>query len=327
MPSLTELDAPPPETPLERLAREAKELYDSGVDFRIERGEVQLGSMEHDREVVIDSGKTCHRFAIVSDTHAGSHFAQESALRHFCRYAAERGKHPETGERIKPVDFLLHPGDLTQGSDRMHRDQPYQIHVHGADQQLDYAIRTLPAVGIPWYVIGGNHDDSFLDVNVARRICSARDDLIYQGRSAVYLTIGNMKVYMMHPSGGKAYADSYRPQKIAEALPLDKRVNLLVMGHWHGYDVGQSHGITRIQAPCFQAQYPWLAAKALFPIIGGLIVEVWMTDDGSVARIRHELVRYRPREDDWDHRISDAVVEQWTAEAIAASNRWAPGGR
>ena len=146
---------PEPKTDMAQLAELAAKAYAEGHDFRIERGQLQLGSVEHDREVVIDSGKTCHRFAIVSDTHAGSYFAQESALRHFVRYATGRGKHPDTGERIKPVDFIVHPGDLTQGADKMHRDQPFQIHVHGADQQIDYAARTLPEAGVPWYVIGG----------------------------------------------------------------------------------------------------------------------------------------------------------------------------
>ncbi len=301
---------------LDRLGELAAKAYADGHDFRVEHGQLLLGSMEHDQEVVIDSGKTCHRFAVVSDTHAGSHFAQESALRHFVRYAADRGKHPDTGERIKPVDFILHPGDLTQGSDPMHRDQPYQVHVHGADQQIEYAARTLPQVGIPWRVIGGNHDDSFHDINVARRICSSRDDLVYLGRTATYLTVGNMKLYVMHPSGGKAYADSYRPQRIAENLPHTPPVNILVCGHWHGYDVGKTHGIVRVSAPSFQADYPWLTAKGIHSLVGGIIMEVWMTDSGEVGRVRHEVVCYQPREDDWDHKISREVVEQWSSRGV-----------
>jgi hypothetical protein len=70
--------------------------------------------------------------------------------------------------------------------------------------------------------------------------------------------------------------------------------------------------------PCFQSQYGWLASGALHPAIGGIILDVWLTDEGGVGRIRHEFVRFQAQSDDWDHEASRAVVQTWSSRGVAA---------
>jgi predicted phosphodiesterase len=290
----------------------AAKVHAKGVDYRIEDGRLLPTTVPQERphSIKIDLGKEHIRLGIASDTHGGSHFEQLSALRRFYQYGDER-----------EVDLFINGGDLTQGSDRMHPDQPFQIHVHGAEQQVGYVVGTYPHSerGAKTVVLSGNHDDSFLKdggLNVVRMITSARDDMTYLGQTAAYLTVGGLKIYVIHPRGGKPYADSYRLQRVAESLPISKQVNLMLMGHLHAYCVDQVHGITSLLLPCFQSQYGWLASGGLHPAIGGIIADIWLTDNGEVARIGHEFVRFQAIDDDWDHEVSQAVAKGWTPTGL-----------
>jgi predicted phosphodiesterase len=213
-----------------RLAEAAAAVHAKGIDVRLEHGEIvtETHPVDRDRTVSLDIGKDHIRLGVVADTHGGSHYEQLSALRTFYRYADDEG-----------VDAFVHVGDWTQGSDKMHLDQPYQVHTHGADQQVDYVARTYPRSsrpGVLTYGISGNHDDSFLKdggVNVLRRIAEHRDDIAYVGQTAAYLTFGRLNLYAVHPRKGAAYAKSYHLQKFAEALPIGRLIHLLLMGHVH----------------------------------------------------------------------------------------------
>ena len=299
---------------LSELEELAGRLRKRGVAYRIADGSVEIETRptEQERTARLDLGSRRIRLGIVSDTHGGSHFEQLSGLRRFYEYA----------DRVK-VDAFIHVGDWVQGSDKMHLDQPYQVHVHGADQQVTYVSVTYPRSSRPevlTYGITGNHDDSFLKdggVNILRRLSTMRDDIVYLGQTAAYFSIGPLNMYLIHPKGGASYAKSYRTQRFAEALPISRSVHMLLMGHLHSYNAGEEHGMMTMLLPCFQSRYGWLASGGLHPCLGGLIVDVWMTKAGEVARLRHERVRFQEVADDWDHAASRAAVETWTDQGRA----------
>lgn len=291
-------------------------LHATGIDFRVVDGKVQI--LQHSEEQAdafrFDIGQEHIRLGVVSDTHGGSHYEQQSALKAFYAYADGTGPHPSDGSDVgQPVDAFLHCGDWTQGADKMHLDQPYQVHAHGADQQGEYVVQTYPRSvrpGVKTFGIGGNHDDSFLKdggVNIVRRIAAKREDIEYLGSPSRYFSVGSANMYLIHPRGGMPYAKSYRLQKINEQLPVGRQIVLNLMGHLHSYALTQDHGVTGIMVPCFQSQYGWMASGGLHPEIGGIILDIWLRDDGGVGRIRHELVRFERRERDWDHAVSHEV--------------------
>lgn len=297
---------------LVELERLSSELYGSGVDFRVENGKVIQAPQdrERDRENVLELAKTHMRFGIVSDTHGGSKFEQLTALRQFYRAADEA-----------EVDAFIHAGDATQGSDRMHLGMEHEVHAHGSDAQVSYVVNTYPKSqrGAKTLIISGNHDASFLKdggANVVRQIVSARPDMVYLGQDAAYLTIGSLRAYVVHPDGGGAYAKSYKGQKFSESLPVDKDVRLLLLGHYHNYVSFMQRETAVFQLPCFQSQYSWLARKGLHPDIGGIILDLWLDDDGRLARISHEVVRFPALEDDWDHEVSASVNRGWSSKGL-----------
>jgi predicted phosphodiesterase len=289
----------------------AARLHAKGVDFTVEHGRVVRKAADKDRETVIDIGSQHVRLGVVSDTHFGSKYEQLTALRHFYRYADEQG-----------VQAFVHAGDLTQGPDRMHRGMELEVHAHGAEAQVAYTVALYPtSAQARTYVVTGNHDGSFLKdngTNVVRQVTHHRPDLVYLGQDAAYLTIGGLRIYVMHPNGPGAYAKSYKLQKLTATIPVERDVSLFLMGHYHNFGMTKERTTLAVMLPCFQSQYPWLATKGLHPDVGGIILDVWLDDAGRPARVSHELVSYQPVVDDWDHEVSNAVARGWTPGETAA---------
>ena len=235
----------------------------------------------------------------MSDPHLGSKYEQLSALKDFYHQASDRGVHR-----------FLNAGDMMQGIYK-NRQMSQAIHAHGADAQTEYAALVYPRGEDDQETdaISGNHDFTFYrdsGVNVVRALSAKRSDIVYRGMDAAYLTIDGIRLYIAHPDGGGAYAKSYKPQKFTEAIPRGKGVQIVGIGHYHTWGTFEWQSVIALMLPCFQGQYPWLIRKGLYPTIGGVILEVWH-DGANINRVRHELIHYPERENDWDHEASRAV--------------------
>lgn len=240
-------------------------------------------------EVVIPEvkDKDVFTFAVASDWHLCSRFQQLTHLRSFYRYAKKR-----------KAAFMLMPGDIVEGSHKMHRDAAFYQFVHGADAQIDYAIKHAPD-DLKTYCINGNHDYSHFNdagVSVGKRVAAARDNIEFIGDLGASVHLGPLTAYLWHPMGGASYARSYKIQKWVEQRPPEHRPDLLFGGHIHilGH-VPNYSGVEAFLVGCFQAQTPFINRLALTPNVGGLILEVATNDKGRIHRIRTEWVHFN----DW----------------------------
>jgi hypothetical protein len=145
----------------------AEELQRRGYRVNLEKrtgeGEVTIPEVRD---------KTRFRFAVASDWHLCSRFQQLTHLRTFFKYA-----------KRQRCEFVLMPGDIVEGSHKMHRDAAYYQFVHGADAQIDYAIQNCPD-NLKIYGITGNHDYSHFNdagVNVGKRVAAAVDNFEFIG--------------------------------------------------------------------------------------------------------------------------------------------------
>lgn len=225
-----------------------------------------------------------YRFAVISCTQIGSKYQQMTHLHTFYQICKRRG-----------VDTVLHCGDLVDG-ERVYRGHEYSLFLHGADAQADYTVENYPRVkGIKTLVIMGNHDEAFWvngGTNVVKDICSRRDDMEYLGDYLAYVNIGSIKVALMHGSGGVAYSRSYKLQKIVEQLAPESKPHMLFVGHWHVQcHVPAYRNVEAFMMGCFQSQTPYLTRGALFPNIGGLIVEV-VADETGMKSIKSEWIPF-----------------------------------
>jgi predicted phosphodiesterase len=233
-----------------------------------------------------------YRFGVLSCSHLGSKYQQLSHLYTFYKLCKRR--------RIAEV---LHCGDLVDG-EKMYRGQEYELFLHGADAQTQYAVDNYPKFkGIKTRVIMGNHDESFWKhsgFNVVEAVCRERDDMEYLGDYLAYMKVDGLDVAIMHGSGGVAYARSYKLQKIIEQMSPEKKPHMLFVGHWHIVNhLPAYRNVEGFSMGAFQAQTPYLVRKGLTPNIGGILVEI-RVDDSGILSVKTEWVPfYVPKKNDF----------------------------
>lgn len=214
------------------------------------------------------------QIGVVSDTHLGSCYQQLTFLKHFYKECQKLG-----------ITKILHAGDMIEGNGKLYRGQMYEMFLHGASNQLRYIIKNYPKYeGVETYVIGGSHDYSFYKesgYDILEEISKKRKDIKYLGMFGAYLNIGQLKFYLMHGSGGVAYARSYKLQKIIEQLAPEAKPHILLLGHYHTpCHLPMYRNVEGFQLGCFQSQTPYLRSKAQYPAIGGIILTVHQDEKG-----------------------------------------------
>lgn len=234
-----------------------------------------------------------HRIGMVSDTHLCSHKQQLTHLKDFYKKCADVG-----------VKKVYHSGDMFAGDGKVYRGQEFEIFIAGFDSALEYGVEHYPSEpGITTYFITGNHDLSWYQrggADIGHALAGARRDMEYLGQAGAYINLtDDVKLYLHHPKGGKAYALSYKVQKFIENLTPEERPRILASGHLHSRLYIDYLDVKAFMVPCFEAQTTYLKALGLHPVIGGWILELEV--NGSlIPRITLNDIDYaEPLEKDW----------------------------
>jgi predicted phosphodiesterase len=206
------------------------------------------------------------RFGFVSDTHIGSTRQQITYLCEDYKRFADAG-----------ITTVLHLGDVLAGVG-VYRGQSSDLFLHRYDDQIEYALERYPKIdGITTIAIGGNHDLAGLRSNGTdplKRIAKERPDIRYLGPYSAWLTLGALRIYLLHPDGGPSYAKSYRLQKLAESFTGGEKPHVAMVGHWHGRNYLDERNIHLFLTGCYEAQTDYERRKILSPVIGGGIIEI-----------------------------------------------------
>lgn len=238
------------------------------------------------------------RFGICSDKHLGSKFAQISYQKRFYQECEKEG-----------VDFMIDAGDTTDGNGRHYTGQIFEMHIVGADELCDFTIKNYPKIKdrhgkiCKTYGIAGYHD---LDLwkyegyDLLKRLSEKRGDYIYLGHASAVLEWRGRKIQIVHPSGGTAYAISYRLQKMVESFAPETKPHILIVGHYHKAEfIPLLRNVFTFAAGCYQAQTPFAIRKSLNFMYGGWIVEFGV-DRTSITHMKAEFLPfYRPIENDY----------------------------
>ncbi len=243
------------------------------------------------------------KLGVISDTHFGSKFQQPTLLKEHLNYM-----------RTQEVDAILHGGDITDGAVSMHPGFEYELWAHGADAQVEYACEVMipeaDKMKVPWYFIGGNHDNSHFKAagtDVADRICRESKWFNYlspgQGNSRNsigYVEFGNLMVQVSHPHKGSSYALSYTGQKWIEQLSSANKPHLALQGNFHKSLWMEYRNVSYFMLPAFQAQTAWMAAKGIANVCGSVIIDVGTDPHGMAPSIIPQfLIERAPNENDW----------------------------
>lgn len=246
---------------------------------------VVIQNQEPDEHDNVWNGDRVIKFAIMGDTQMGSKYAQLTFLHNFYDICEEEG--------IKDV---YHVGDITDGL-KMRTGHEYELYDVSADEMVMDVVNNYPKRdGIITHFITGNHDASIykqVGYDIGNAIAGQRPDMEYLGRDcAVVKLTPNCKLELRHPWDGTAYAISYKPQKMIEAMESDSKPNILAVGHYHKCEYLFYRNIHCIQTGCFQSQTPFTRGKGISIALGGWIVTIHVDKDGTITRMIPEFIPY-----------------------------------
>ncbi len=200
----------------------------------------------------------------MSDTHLGSVHEQSTALRRFYKMASDAG-----------CEFAIHAGDLTDGG-QMRRGHEYECHVNGIDNLIEYVVDNYPS-DIPTYVLGGNHDESFMrlaGLDVLSQISKERSDLRYLGLHQATLSMDGRKIAVFHGAGVGATSNRLI-RTYSESCKSGPPPDLVINGHLHSVCIIPFYGENDsmlIQAGCFKGTGDYERRLMLKPQIVGIIL-------------------------------------------------------
>ena len=243
-------------------------------------------------------------FALISDTHAASRAEQPTALRDFAKVAQE-----EYG-----CNIAIHTGDAVAGM-KVYYGQENDVYCSRGMDQAEAAANNLPTGFDKIYLLGGNHDYSFYKLSgldVRNEIVSkGRNDIVILPFDAYNLSLtDDIDVRLWHPSGGPAYAISYKGQKYAEQLAGHELFEIVtgekpkpsimavLVGHFHKTFAFRQGPISILGGGCFEGANSLSLRKGWTPEICGVIVKCKVID-GFLHRLHTIRIDYREIENDW----------------------------
>lgn len=258
-------------------------------------------------------------FGVMSDTHFGSKSCQITAMNEFAEIMKKKG-----------VKHIFCPGDLVAGFD-VYPGQVHDVYALSAQEQEESTLVNLPK-GFDWYVLGGNHDYSFIKrgggYNIISVIASKRSDVHYIGFDEANIPIlTNVDVKLFHPSGGVPYSISYRLQKSMEQITMSElqsivrdvkdkpTVRFVLAGHLHIQMQAMFGSIWGAQCGTFEGQTNYLKRKGLVPCIGGWIVKANLGNNGLLKNFESKFYIFDEIEDDWKN-YKHTIPEQKITKPI-----------
>ena len=246
---------------------------------------VVVRNVEPSKHVRVWDGTTEIKFAVIGDTHFGSKYTQFQHLNDFYDICEAEG-----------IVDVYHVGDLTDGL-KMRPGHEYELYVTAADEMVDDVVEKYPKRnGMVTYFITGNHDASIykhVGYDIGKAIEQRRDDMFYLGRDCAVINLtANCTLELRHPWDATAYALSYKPQKMIEAMESDSKPNILAIGHYHKAEYLFYRNVHAIQTGCFQGQTPFTRGKGISVNLGGWIITIKVTTDGTIKSISPQFIPY-----------------------------------
>ena len=245
------------------------------------------------------------RFGVASDLHFGSKACQLTALHQFVEEC-----------KAQDIHDILVPGDVFAGYN-VYPGQVLDQYAIGSEAQESSAIINLPS-GVNWYMIGGNHDYSFIKKaghNPLAVLANNRDDVHYLGYDNVTVPLlPGIEAVLWHPDGGTGYARSYKLQKYidnimgGELMSIGNNskespsIKFILAGHLH-VQMQMMHGnsIMGMQCGAFEGLTNYIARKGYLPDIGGYIIKAKF-DKETKMFAEHEVTWKAYREIAHDYR-------------------------
>jgi biotin operon repressor len=268
---------------IQELENKGLEIETNGIDYKI-----KTQVIENQEPRVKDagwSGDQIIRFGLMGDTQINSKYTQLTHLHKYYDICESEG-----------ISDVYHTGDIDEG-EQMRMGHQYECYNQGADDHVNEIVRVYPErKGITTHFITGNHDASIIKrcgYNIGVALANKRKDLDYLGADcAVVKLTPNCTLQLQHNWDGTAYALSYKPQKMIEAMEADSKPNILAIGHYHKAEYLFYRNVHAFQTGCFQGQTPFTRGKGISIHVGGWIITIQVNDKGHIQRIVPEFIPF-----------------------------------
>ncbi len=192
------------------------------------------------------------KIGIISDTHLGSVFTQQSAIKDFYELAEVSG-----------CECMLHCGDLVEGV----KTRPTHLRIFEYPEMLIKHVAKWYPNNLATYWIGGNHDrrlHSDTGIDIGAEIGKRRSDLIYLGDNQANITLHGVGIHMHHVTG---WDDPL--QHMRTACNHSYGASIVLCGHLHIYNNEIINSTPTILVPGMQATPPYMFERSK---IGGVIM-------------------------------------------------------
>jgi predicted phosphodiesterase len=265
------------------------ELEKEVFKLKRERGILQKHITDTKKRKAIEhhfSGRHA-KIGIISDTHKGSLYDNQHLEDEIIKYFNK-----------EKVDVVYHCGDLVDG-EKMYKGHEYEIRIHGADAQVKNFVDNFPLIKSKGHFILGSHDSCYWKTDghdIGKTIAEKRSDLEYLAQDQATIEIKpGVKIALIHPGGGTAYAVSYKSQKLVESFSGGEKPNIILCGHFHKFDHLFYRNIQAFQVPTTQSQTPFMKRKPTPAIMGGLVLDIWF-DKKGITKLKSEYLPYYEKE-------------------------------
>jgi len=227
-------------------------------------------------------GGNSHKFILFGDTHIGH-----------IQYDKQLMKHLNKVSKKEKVDFVAHTGDIFDGWYQNRPSSIFEQNAIGFDRQMAMAVEELSQLEVPIHFITGNHSyNTFVRGAGIEAGPVLETKLKEKGLEAYFLGnaegdiyLNNTLLRLLHPDGGSAYAISYKPQKIVEALESGKKPNILAIGHFHKAEYLFYRNVNIFQTGTLCGQTKFMKGKGLAAHKGFWLVELQTKDNGQIDSI------------------------------------------
>jgi predicted phosphodiesterase len=232
-------------------------------------------------------GKSHVKFGVFGDNHIGHKQYDKNLMKFFVKEVKKQ-----------KVDFVLNTGDIFDGWYQNRPNAIFEQNAIGFDQQMKLAVKELSQLEVPLYFITGNHSyNTFVRGAGVEAGPVLEDKLNLKGLEVKYL--GNaegdiklkngVKIKLLHPDGGTAYALSYRPQKIIESLSGGEKPELLFIGHFHKLEQLFYRNVHAFQTGTFCGQTKFMRGKNIPAHKGFWIIDIYSKTNGGIDKLIPQL--------------------------------------
>jgi predicted phosphodiesterase len=249
--------------------------------------------LEGDHLVIESRPDNTYLFGVASDRHHASKYHRNDVLQDLHERFERAG-----------VDAVIDCGNYIDGDSRFNK---HDVVRHGLDPQLDLMATETPRIDAPTYAVWGDCHEGWYAAREGIDV-GAHAQMVMRQRGHNWTNLGYMEAHVvlrnvntgaetimsvMHPGGGTAYALSYKPQKIVEALEGGEKPAVILMGHYHKLEALNVRNVWVLQAGTCCDQTPFMRKKSIAAHVGGTILGLEQDpESGAIIGFSPDMKRY-----------------------------------